>query len=104
MRRRKFLAAAATTGVPAMAQSNRNIGRTPQHRDLPGKFAPTAYATSKTGYSPFPIPDYYTFADNLAIERNAPGKPHAGKVLAAVQAHSDDIPLFCSGTVAKLIV
>ena len=29
--------------------------------------------------------------------------PHSGKVLLAVQAHSDDIPLFASGTVAKLI-
>src|SRR5262249_22444117 len=103
MRRRKFLAAAAGTGAPAIAQSNRNIGRAAQSRDLPGKFAPTAYATSKTGYSPFTIPDYYTFADNLTIERNAPRKPHAGKILPAVQAHSDDIPLFCSGTVAKLI-
>jgi LmbE family N-acetylglucosaminyl deacetylase len=32
-----------------------------------------------------------------------PGQPHAGKVLLAVQAHSDDIALSASGTVAKLI-
>ena len=32
-----------------------------------------------------------------------PGQPHRGKVLLAVQAHSDDVPLFASGTVAKLI-
>lgn len=31
------------------------------------------------------------------------GTPHKGKVLAAIQAHSDDIPLSASGTVAKLI-
>ena len=31
------------------------------------------------------------------------GTPHQGKVLMAVQAHSDDIPLSSSGTVAKLI-
>lgn len=37
------------------------------------------------------------------IERAADGRPHAGKVLLAVQAHSDDIPLSASGTVAKLI-
>ena len=49
------------------------------------------------------MPDYQTYADDLVIERNRSGKPHAGKVLAAVQAHSDDIPLFASGTVAKLI-
>lgn len=37
------------------------------------------------------------------VERLTPGKPHAGKVLAAVQAHADDIPFFCAGTVAKLV-
>ena len=31
------------------------------------------------------------------------GQPHKGKVLLAIQAHSDDIPLSSSGTVAKLI-
>ena len=31
------------------------------------------------------------------------GSPHAGKVLAAIQPHSDDISLLCAGTVAKLI-
>jgi len=41
--------------------------------------------------------------DNIFIERYQSGRPHEGKVLAAVQAHADDIPLFCSGTIAKLI-
>jgi len=36
------------------------------------------------------------------IERPATGTPHKGKVLLAVQAHSDDIPLSAAGTVAKL--
>src|SRR4051794_11823461 len=71
--------------------------------DLPSKFVPGAYAVPSTKYSPFTTPDYYTYADNLVVEKNRPGKPHAGKVLAAVQAHSDDIPLFAAGTVAKLI-
>ena len=31
------------------------------------------------------------------------GSPHAGKVLAAIQPHSDDIALLCAGTVAKLV-
>jgi LmbE family N-acetylglucosaminyl deacetylase len=35
------------------------------------------------------------------IERS--GAEHAGKVLAAIQPHSDDIALLCAGTVAKLI-
>ena len=104
MRRRKFLAeAAALGGVPAFAQSNRKAVKAAPHSDLPAKYTPCAYATTKTGFSPFTIPDYYTFANDLTIERNAPNKPHAGKVLAAIQAHVDDVPLFASGTVAKLI-
>ncbi|MCW5980006.1 MAG: PIG-L family deacetylase [Bryobacteraceae bacterium] len=39
----------------------------------------------------------------VAIERKQPGKPHKGKVLAAIQPHCDDIPLFAGGTVLKLI-
>ncbi|MBC7236508.1 MAG: PIG-L family deacetylase [Chloroflexi bacterium] len=39
----------------------------------------------------------------VVVERFAEGQPHRGKVLAAVQAHADDIPFFCGGTVAKLI-
>jgi LmbE family N-acetylglucosaminyl deacetylase len=37
------------------------------------------------------------------LERPADGTPHKGKVLLAVQAHSDDIPLMAAGTVAKLV-
>jgi LmbE family N-acetylglucosaminyl deacetylase len=37
------------------------------------------------------------------LERPLSGKPHAGKVLAAIQPHSDDVPLLAAGTVAKLI-
>ena len=40
---------------------------------------------------------------NVIIERPAAGQPHKGKVLAAVQPHADDIPLFCGGTIAKFI-
>ena len=39
----------------------------------------------------------------IVLERPASGQPHKGKVLLALQAHSDDIPLMASGTVAKLI-
>ena len=42
-------------------------------------------------------------APAIVVERAATGRPHAGKVLAAIQPHADDIPLFASGTVAKLI-
>jgi LmbE family N-acetylglucosaminyl deacetylase len=37
------------------------------------------------------------------IERRQNGKPHQGKVLAAIQPHCDDIPIFAGGTVLKLI-
>ncbi len=39
----------------------------------------------------------------VQIERRLPGKPHAGKVLGAIQAHADDIPLYSAGTIAKLM-
>lgn len=41
--------------------------------------------------------------EEIVIERPVPGKPHKGKVLLAIQAHSDDIPLFAGGLVAKLM-
>jgi LmbE family N-acetylglucosaminyl deacetylase len=40
---------------------------------------------------------------DVFFERPAEGTPHKGKVLLAVQAHSDDIPLSSAGTVAKLV-
>jgi LmbE family N-acetylglucosaminyl deacetylase len=44
-----------------------------------------------------------TFSENVVFERPVSGKPHTGRVLAAIQPHSDDVPLLCGGTVAKLI-
>jgi LmbE family N-acetylglucosaminyl deacetylase len=41
-------------------------------------------------------------SSTVFVERAAPGRPHAGKVLAAIQPHADDLPLFAGGTVAKL--
>jgi LmbE family N-acetylglucosaminyl deacetylase len=46
---------------------------------------------------------HFTGHGDLVIERAASGQPHSGKVLAAIQPHSDDIPIFAGGTVAKLI-
>jgi len=37
------------------------------------------------------------------IELRQTGKPHQGKVLAAIQPHCDDIAIFAGGTVLKLI-
>src|SRR5215471_17460298 len=42
-------------------------------------------------------------ATEVQIERAQPGKPHAGKVLAAIQPHADDLPIFAGGLVLKLI-
>src|SRR5262249_53447029 len=39
----------------------------------------------------------------IFFERAADGTPHKGKVLLAVQAHYDDIPLMAPGPVAKLV-
>jgi LmbE family N-acetylglucosaminyl deacetylase len=88
----------AALGAPQAARA------APARRsDLPAKYTPAAYANAGSQHNPFATPDYYEYADDLVIERNQPGRPHRGKVLAAVQAHSDDIPLYAGGTVAKLI-
>jgi len=108
MQRRKFLGRSiaggmALGGAASLSQRLSAQGTARNRSELPSRFTPSAYSVPSTKYSPFTNPDYYTYADDLVIERNRPGKPHAGKVLAAVQAHSDDIPLFAAGTVAKLI-
>lgn len=40
---------------------------------------------------------------DVTLERKQSGKPHKGKMLAAIQPHCDDIPIFAGGTVLKLI-
>lgn len=42
-------------------------------------------------------------ANGVFLERPIEGTPYKGKVLAAIQPHSDDIAIFAAGTVAKLI-
>jgi LmbE family N-acetylglucosaminyl deacetylase len=104
MKRRKFLIttaplSAAAAAVPAQTGPSANTDAKP----LPEPLRPVAFRNPTSRYSPFTTPDYYTYADDLVIERPQSGKPHQGKVLAAVQAHSDDIPLYAGGLVAKLI-
>ncbi|MDH5602631.1 MAG: PIG-L family deacetylase [Cyclobacteriaceae bacterium] len=41
--------------------------------------------------------------DEVIIEHIRKDKPHVGKVLAVIQPHCDDVPIFAGGTVAKLI-
>ncbi len=43
------------------------------------------------------------YQTDVTVERPVAGKPHRGKVLAAIQPHCDDIPIFAGGTVLKLI-
>jgi LmbE family N-acetylglucosaminyl deacetylase len=50
-----------------------------------------------------PFQQKSTLADDVVVERYQPGKPHQGKVLAAIQPHCDDLPLFAGGTISKLI-
>ena len=40
---------------------------------------------------------------DVVVEGLQSGKPHKGKVFAAIHAHLDDVPYYCSGTCAKLI-
>jgi len=40
---------------------------------------------------------------DVFIEHKNPDQPHQGKVLAAIQPHCDDLPLFAGGTILKLI-
>jgi LmbE family N-acetylglucosaminyl deacetylase len=87
MKRKEFIQKGLATGavigssawVPASGQSGQN----PQ-----GKLVPRGYDV-----------DYA----EVKIERPVKGKPHKGKVLLAVQPHSDDIPLSAGGLVAKLM-
>lgn len=92
------LSGAAALGAPEAARA-----AAARRSDLPSKFTPAVYANTASQHNPFATPDYYEYADDLVIERNRPGKPHKGKVLAAIQAHSDDIPLYAGGLAAKLI-
>lgn len=89
MQRREFLgktlAGAGVAGAGAFTDAYQ-----------PGAVAPTPQAGGTT-------PAAMLREGAIVIERPRAGKPHEGKVLAAIQPHSDDIPLFAAGTVAKLV-
>ncbi len=75
MNRRQFLHHAPVAGAAAFAPGGAGAAQSlPQDRDA-----------------------------DVVIERSQEGRPHKGKVLAAIQPHADDISLFAAGTVAKLI-
>lgn len=60
---------------------------------------PGAFATGAHSFTP----ESSDSLEDIFIERPQSGQPHKGKVLAAIQPHCDDIPIFAGGTVAKLI-
>src|SRR5262245_55071334 len=71
--------------------------RFPNRRDaLATTLSCTAFLHAQDSWAEKTPPD-------AVLERPAEGMPHKGKVLLAVQAHSDDIPLTAAGTVAKLV-
>jgi hypothetical protein len=60
-------------------------------------------AGAALGHAQPPAPRTPETPPEIFLERPAEGTPHNGKVLLAVQAHADDIPLTAAGTVAKLV-
>lgn len=66
--------------------------------------AAPAHAQPSTGGAAAPaIPAETLRQGEIVIERAVAGKPRQGQVVAAIQPHSDDLPLFAGGLVAKLI-
>ncbi len=64
-----------------------------------------AFATPRSAFA-WPgqaIQDGTAVSAEVVVDRPPGGKPHAGKVLAAIQPHCDDIPLFAAGAVIRLI-
>lgn len=69
-----------------------------------GTLFPVAFKSF--GMSEFQHDRYLNLDDSdeeIIVEKPLEGKPHKGKVLAVIQPHNDDIPIFAGGTVAKLI-
>jgi LmbE family N-acetylglucosaminyl deacetylase len=72
-----------------------------RRREFLGTASAGASLTAQQG-PPAATPSGESPAD-VVVERPRAGRPHAGKVLLAIQPHADDIPLFAAGTVAKLL-
>src|SRR5919206_1583961 len=74
-------------------------------------FLGSAAALAQAAQTPLPPADEkvasgageVSYNVSVTVERKRSGKPHKGKVLAAIQPHCDDIPIFAAGTVLKLI-
>lgn len=69
-----------------------------------GTIIPAAYGSLAFSDRKSVVRKGAAFTENeVVIEYVSEGKPHAGKNLAVIQPHCDDIPIYAAGTVAKLI-
>jgi LmbE family N-acetylglucosaminyl deacetylase len=66
---------------------------------IPGAYASLGYTGGETDARK----EKAAIDKEIFIEKLREDLPHKGKVLAVIQPHNDDIPLFAAGTVAKLI-
>jgi LmbE family N-acetylglucosaminyl deacetylase len=66
------------------------------------RFAGGAFALAGAGAAAEPADGPFQSTD-VFVERAQTGRPHAGKVLAAIQPHADDLPIFAGGLVLKLM-
>lgn len=94
MKRRKFIGSTVAGGALIGSVAGPKSAHAWPYQEVDYKMS---------GYNVFTMSGDVIFDKNLVIEHAVKGKPHKGKVLAAVQAHSDDIPLYAAGLVAKLI-
>jgi LmbE family N-acetylglucosaminyl deacetylase len=67
-----------------------------------GSLAAGALLTGSTAAPQPPVQAKHDEA-KVTIERDQPGQPHKGKMLAAIQPHCDDVPIYAGGTILKLI-
>jgi LmbE family N-acetylglucosaminyl deacetylase len=102
MQRRVFLERSLAGGAllaqsaPAQAVAAQQAER--QAAQQPAAQQPAAPRESQAGGTGSP-----SYEVDVTVERRLEGKPHQGKMLAAIQPHCDDIPIFAGGTVLKLI-
>jgi LmbE family N-acetylglucosaminyl deacetylase len=68
-----------------------------------GAFIPTAYSSMDFSDQKNVKGSIPQKEEEIVIEKFTEGEPHKGKVLAVIQPHCDDIPIYAAGTVAKLI-
>lgn len=86
MKRRRFLGSSLAGGAMVGAGASAQDRKATKQFSEPGRGSST---------------DWHV--DEIIVERKQAGKPHKGKMLAAIQPHCDDIPIYAGGTVLKLI-